>query len=384
MSLTDFFENLIEKQQKKHRNFSNQASNYWMPTSYKEKAEDVNLIELASIRRAVANFVRIQTGKAIPVTFDVAGQSYTDQSEKVTLSADIANDEFDAVVGLALHEGMHIEDTDMSLMQRIIGMNEFGNRAKDIIDLDYRLLKQAKKLNLGDTIDTEKKTRVSDSNGGDDKLIKVGDLLTNLGMHPDEFAMRMYIKDLFNWIEDRRIDKKSYDKAPGYQPYVKAPYRKYFGNDRISEGIKSAEYRTEDWPSYNFRIVNILNPNTDLDALDALRTVWKMLNLKNIKRLGSGNAGSRKALDLAIDIYAFISRFIDPAEQQKRQEEQKQNEQEQKKQQEELQEMMSQMQQGGGSGEENENDDNENDDNENDPENNTDDSTNSGGGRGGK
>ena len=58
-----------------------------------------NLYKLASVRRAISNFVQIVTQKNIPVTFATKSDSKTD-GKKVILSADV-DDKFDVSVGLA-------------------------------------------------------------------------------------------------------------------------------------------------------------------------------------------------------------------------------------------------------------------------------------------
>ena len=367
--LQDIFEQIDRKSNPQYKRFDNQAARYWMPKSYIERARETNLIELASVRRSVANFVRIVTGKPIKVQYDVAGNSFTDH-KVVTLSADITNDEFDAVVGLAQHEGMHIVETDKTLKAKIIGVTEQGERHPDKIQLDKKLVKQAKKLGLGENFDPEEV--FSKKSDGTD--LKLGDVLTNAGMDVHEFQMRLYISNLFNWIEDRRIDKVQYDRAPGYRPYYRATYNKYFNSKRVTELIKSSEYRTEDWLSYDVRITNLLNPHSDLDALKALRKVWDMIDVKKISRLGRGHKGSRNALNLAIKVYEEVSAFIDPKSQKQRQQEEKERQEKQKQEQEEMQKMMQQMAGGSGKGDQKQNDggsggDNEdgdqNDDNEN-------------------
>ena len=64
-----------------------------------------NLVKLAASKRAIGNFVNIVTGENIPVTF-TGKDSYTD-GKTVTIGADLKDSNFDAAVGLALHEGSH-------------------------------------------------------------------------------------------------------------------------------------------------------------------------------------------------------------------------------------------------------------------------------------
>ena len=67
-----------------------------------------DLVALASYRRAISNFVSIVTGDSdIKVTFTSQGDSYTD-GKAVTISSKLDDKLFDSTVGLALHEGSHI------------------------------------------------------------------------------------------------------------------------------------------------------------------------------------------------------------------------------------------------------------------------------------
>ena len=67
------------------------------------------------------------------------------------------------------------------------------------------------------------------------------------------------IKNLLNYVEDRRIDYLTFKSAPGYKNYYHAMYDKYFNFKVINKALKSAEYRELDWDSYIFRIMNFTN-----------------------------------------------------------------------------------------------------------------------------
>ena len=83
----------------------------------KDKTQD--LIKLAGYRRAIANFVNIVTGKNVPVYFS-GSDSYTD-GKAVNISASLKDKDFDAAVGLALHEGSHIKLTDFQVLKDFLG-----------------------------------------------------------------------------------------------------------------------------------------------------------------------------------------------------------------------------------------------------------------------
>ncbi len=83
-------------------------------------------------------------------------------------------------------------------------------------------------------------------------------------------------------------------------------YDKYFHSKSIDKGLQSSEYRTEDWESYMFRIINLTNSNRDLGALKGLREIWSLLDLKNISRLKDTN----DSLELAGEILMVLEKAI--------------------------------------------------------------------------
>ena len=109
---------------------SNSNSSWWLGDSLfdnnnvdiltglevKDKTQD--LIKLAGYRRAIANFVNIVTGKNVPVYFS-GSDSYTD-GKAVNISASLKDKDFDAAVGLALHEGSHIKLTDFDTLKNFL------------------------------------------------------------------------------------------------------------------------------------------------------------------------------------------------------------------------------------------------------------------------
>ena len=103
-------------------------SSYWLDDDdnydFKITAEDVmnpeRIVKLASVRRAVANFVRILTNNDdIKVVFSSGKQSYTDGKE-VVIAAEEDPKHFDSMVGLALHEGAHCLLSDFNLLNNLV------------------------------------------------------------------------------------------------------------------------------------------------------------------------------------------------------------------------------------------------------------------------
>ena len=259
------------------RNYSNNSwsnSSFWLDEDFtssgnsifddihEEKPKGVDLLKLAGYRRAIANFVSIVTGESIPVRFS-GTNSYTD-GRVVNISSKLNDNEFDAAVGLALHEGSHIKLTDFDIVRDI-------------------------EKNIPDTLVDMIKEKYVSGNPVEDQ----------------DWLARNYIvghvRDLLNIVEDRRIDNFVYKSAPGYRGYYEALYDKYFNSKIIDKGLKSNEYTDMNWESYMFRIINITNPNRRLDIMN-FRKIWNILDLKNIDRLKS----SKDALWVAFEIFSFV------------------------------------------------------------------------------
>ena len=205
-------------------------------------------IQLAANQRAIGNFVRIVSGKNIPVKYMTRGDSYTD-GKSVTIGANIKPETFDFTVGLALHEGSHIAYTDF----------EASYDAFDTMYRDY------------------------------------------------SYEHRDFFKNMVNYVEDRRIDNIVFKSSPGYKGYYHNLYKKYFNHKTISKGLKSAEYREIDFDSYMFRIINFTNSATDLTALPKLEEIYNLIDIKNISRL----QGTSGAIEVAHQVCEIIFPMID-------------------------------------------------------------------------
>ena len=142
----------------------------------KESGEKFDLIELAQAQHNITSFVKILTGKEIPVEFTTIGDSMTD-GKSITISSKITQDKLDSIVGLALHEGAHCTYTNFDIPKKI------GNF-----------------------------------------------LLERNLIHGKEIILL-----LLNFVEDRRIDQLVYNTAPGYQSYYKAMYDKKNYTRRINK-----------------------------------------------------------------------------------------------------------------------------------------------------
>lgn len=232
-------------------------------TGKQEKSK--NLYKMAAHRRAIANFVNIVTGKNIPVKFNSKGNSYTD-GKTVVISSKVAEpNEFDPAVGLALHEGSHIKLSNFELLS-------------DMYKSIQKVVGQAK---LQEWVEIANKKGVSD--------------------------VIYTIKDILNWVEDRRIDQFIFDGAPGYRDYYRAMYDKYFNDPAIDKGMTSTEMSEETLDSYMFRLINLHSKFSRPNALKGLNEITKIAKLSDINRLKSTD----EALVVACDIFEVILTNID-------------------------------------------------------------------------
>jgi hypothetical protein len=256
---------LREKYSVKNLNKKNNYSSFWLDDGWDttssifddevevNKKPKVDLVALAGYRRAVSNFVSIVTGdSSIKVNFTSRDDSYTD-GKTVTIGSKLDDKLFDSSVGLALHEGSHIKLSDFDFLKNL-EMNipkEYYNRAEV-------------------------------------KGFSKGEILTHL-------------KNLLNYVEDRRIDHFIFTTSPGYKGYYHSMYDKYFHSKVIDKALKSTEYTSKDWDSYIFRIINLTNKNTNLDALPGLREIRKLI-FGTVKSMESTGA----AFGIALQIYDTI------------------------------------------------------------------------------
>ena len=264
-----------------NNNFNN--SSFWLSDNFLNDDIDVltgevskdntaHLIRLASYRRAIANFVNLVTGKDIPVTFNQRGDSYTD-GERVVISANLNEKEFDSAVGLALHEGSHIKLTNFDTMKDLL------HSADQVIPMTIKKMIKDKYY--------------SDRDDNDARWMVQNYIVSK-------------VKQLLNIVEDRRIDNFIFKSAPGYKGYYHALYNKYFNDKSIDKALASKEYRELTWDSYMFRICNITNENRDLKALPGFMKIWDIINLKNIGRLKN----SDEALEIALAIFSVVEQHL--------------------------------------------------------------------------
>ena len=252
---------------------TNPFSSFWSDNDWNTRRTDiiddidepikkgVDHIQLASYRRAISNFVNIVTGRSdIPVKFQSRDSSYTD-GNTVVIGSKIDEKNFDPVVGLALHEGSHIKLSDFDFLKNL------ENNIPEEVFMDGE---------------------------------KVGFR---------RFDVIGHVKNLLNYVEDRRIDWYVFSSSPGYKGYYQSMYDKYFHSKIIDKGIKSNEYTDLDWDSYIFRILNLTNKTRRLDVLPGLNKIYDLIfKGGNVKKLTS----TEDAFNVAVDVYRIILENVVP------------------------------------------------------------------------
>jgi hypothetical protein len=247
---------------------------------------DMNrIIRLAAVRRAVANFVSILSGKNIPVRYSSGKQSYTD-GQSVVIAAEEDPAKFDSLVGLALHEGSHILLTDfkfIAAVQRLRNCVErhFMPNAWTTVDMPPMSSQNDNVLNhlLPDGL----KYRGKLPDAGEASY----EVWNNLPYWNLTERMLGDIHTIMNILEDRRIDQYVYRNAQGYRPYYDALYAKYFLTTEMEKNLRfNPEWRELTIENYINRLLFAIHPASDPDALPGLRALINRMNLATIDRVG--------------------------------------------------------------------------------------------------
>jgi hypothetical protein len=238
-------------------------------------------VKMAATLRAISNFVRIVTGENIPVKYNNKDESFTD-GKTVVISGNIKDKDFDPTVGLALHEGSHCLLTDFDVLKQL---NLY------VID-NFDLNAIAEKYNYYEQDWSEEQA----------EYVSTGIVNTR---EATDHIMNI-LKQILNYVEDRRIDNYIYKNAPGYQGYYEALYDKYFHSNIIDKALQSNEKTSLDLDSYMFRLINLTNSNRNFSALPGLMKIWKALNLKNIDRLKT----TQDSLEVSKKVFNIIESNI--------------------------------------------------------------------------
>jgi hypothetical protein len=254
-------------------------SSFWMDDDWDRviaseaggSSDIVKLIKLSNYRKAVTNFVKIVTKKDILVTW-AGDMSYTN-GKAICLTTNIKDSNFDVVVGLALHEASHCVLTDFEVLELLMQQIEHA-------------LHPAHFQSVAD-------------------LLSKNDALTN---KMTEWNIKATLKNLLNWIEDRRIDHYIFSTSPGYKAYYHKLYDYYWNSNDIHKAFMSEEFsdpaKLDNWL---FHIINMISPNFNVKALPRLDEITKIVDLPNIARLNN----TTESLDVACKMLSVIIEVMD-------------------------------------------------------------------------
>ena len=249
---------------------NNNYTNFWNDIQVNNGVVDddfakpkTDYVALAGYRRAIANFVNIVTNRSdIKVRYQKNGDSYTD-GKVVTIGSKIDEKNFDHVVGLALHEGSHILLSDFNFLRQL-------------------------------------------SQNTPHELVMVGE---DLGFTKGQVVG--HLKNMLNYVEDRRIDYYVFTTSPGYKGYYHSMYDKYFHSNAITKALKNNTFGNEPTlENYMNRIINFTNKESDLDALPELRKIYKRV-FSSVKHLDDMNGAFNVACDCLSMVYNNITPMTD-------------------------------------------------------------------------
>jgi hypothetical protein len=223
----------------------------------------IDMVRLASVRSAISNFVRILTRKVIPVYFCNSPDSFNYAGKQIYISAKInTKRDFDVAVGLALHEAGHTLLTDFDIVR-----HAYQNVPHNI----YKL--------------------------SDSKNIR-------------RASMERFMHGMWNVIEDRYIDTYVFNEAPGYRGYYAAMYEEMWNSAEIDIKLMSNDCRYPSLKSYDFRITNFTNENTDLLALPRLEDIAQVIDISHIDRLTT----TKDRIEAAFKVTEIVLDCIDKQE----------------------------------------------------------------------
>jgi hypothetical protein len=230
------------------------------PSKNESLVFSIDMIRLASVRKAISNFVRILTRRSIPVYFTSEGQSYNVEGKQIFISSEINNkSDFDVAVGLALHEGAHSIESDFD-----VGKTMWANIPKSILT------------------------------ASDSKNIR-------------RQSLEKFIHTMWNVIEDRYIDNYVFNRSPGYRGYYVALYDRYCNSPEVDCYLQGELFRYPSLASYEFRIIYLTNINTDLLALPRLEDIAREIDLSNISRLTT----TRDRIECAFKVTEIVLDALD-------------------------------------------------------------------------
>lgn len=224
----------------------------WLDRYESIRSKDNDSLEfammLSSVRKAVANFVYIMTGKSIPVRFSTGQVSYATKDNAITLSASSDPKYLDSAVGTSMHEAAHIL------------LSQYRPDQPESIDL----FKWMSLINVTTIL----------------PLVGYASKIGRSGFETSDLQM------IINVLEDRRIDDWVYEKVRGYRVYYDARWAHKWKSPLISRALHHPMGRRPLYKCYEMHFINMINPLASPDLLPGLDEIWEEVDLPHIRRYG--------------------------------------------------------------------------------------------------
>ena len=117
-----------------------------------------------------------------------------------------------------------------------------------------------------------------------------------------------HLKNMLNYVEDRRIDYYVFSSSPGYKGYYHAMYNKYFHSPAITRALKNNTFGDKPtFDNYMNRIINFTNEHSDLNALPELKNIYRTI-FGQVKTM----TDMVQAFNVAVDALTMVYNNIDP------------------------------------------------------------------------
>lgn len=254
-----------------------QHSKFWMEDDTDESDFKMKeLVKLAGIKRAIANFVTITTGKNIPVVYTNNKDSYASR-KNIVISASEDPRKHDIIVGLALHEASHIKYSNYDFLEKIQSVRD---AVRDGWAPVWWMNDYQENAMTGGSISTIFHPDLVEW------IWQDAAIRSTIGYPGRILFVLNNVHLLMNIMEDRRIDQLTFNAAKGYRPYYTALYNEYFLNSSIGKSLMyDPSWREITAENYINRILLSFHPQADPEALPGLKTLLGMVDIENISRL---------------------------------------------------------------------------------------------------
>lgn len=251
----------------------NKLSDYWLA----DKNTDLeNLFNLMNLQQAVANFVKIISGREIAVEFQHKGEKSS--ADKIVISSDLQ--EIDSTVGIAIHETLTFLYSYKWCRSRLVGL----------VNDEYLVGKKLQNINYSSLTPGER---------------------TKCKNH-----VRFEMEQILDLVEYWRLDDFAIRTSPGYKGYVLSAYSKYFNPDYTITLQNTCREKLDRGSfllllfsqiAYSFLFEEIIHFKVELPEhsekkIFFFHQIRDLVDINNISRLKD----SEDSLKLAVEIWELL------------------------------------------------------------------------------